>query len=206
MPSHVAAASRMPGAMPQLGLKAKRSFQLAVLGLAGLLGLLASPLTFAASLQPPAFAGRSLAEGTGRAELVARSAIWEPDGEDSFFTRRKRTKFGAIPAWHKKSSPTAATMNAPVVFFFPHEDKRDPTKVGWVDPKMYARSEPSKAERKKYKRDTKRSWRRMSNRLQNEWRLRTFPRDESGKVIPGVFYKKGAKDYLYHFRWNRRPK
>lgn len=144
----------------------------------------------AATVGPIAFfSGRQLCR-------VQRRAFDESDGPDNFFYRNPRAPKKVVPAWNGHTSPTKVKMSEPVVFFFPTEDKQDPANNGFVNPRMYKRRTLCKRLRVRRFRDRKRAWRQLSRRLKDEWRFRRFPRDESGKVIPGVFQRRTNPAYI----------
>lgn len=112
------------------------------------------------------------------------------DGPDSFFARKKTWRRNVVPAWHRYISPSKVDVNEKAVFFFPAVDRKNSENEGWVNPKMYKRAMLPKKMLRRARRDRKRAWRKLSNRLQDEYRYRRFPRDESGRVIQGTFGNK----------------
>lgn len=99
------------------------------------------------------------------------------------------------PGWNGYDSPSKQSLNEPAVYFFPRTGgkynfhQQNPDEEGWVVPKLFKRQQPTKRERKQHRKKTKREWRRMSNRMQDEQRFRRYPRDDSGKVMMGQFRK-----------------
>eukprot|EP00434_Breviolum_minutum_P003669 symbB.v1.2.003226.t1/scaffold181.1/size282934/7 len=137
---------------------------------------------------------RSKRPSRARVEMKAHNnAFEEEDGPDQFF-RRQQPK--VRPGWNRYTSPSTVRMSNSVTFFFPNKDYRDTEYQGYVNPKLYKRIMPDKKMVARARRTTKRAWRKLSNRLQNEWRFRRYPRDESGKVNPGVFNSRRRPTYL----------
>lgn len=118
------------------------------------------------------------------------SKFEDEDGPDHFF-RRQQPK--VRPGWNRYTSPSPVRMSNSVTFFFPNKDYRDTENQGFVNPKLYKRIMPDKKMIASARRTKKRAWRKLSNRLQNEWRFRRYPRNESGKVTGGVFNSRRTK-------------
>jgi len=121
----------------------------------------------------------------------------QEDGPDRFFDGRKRTwNRKVVPAWNRYTSPTGIgahgdrTGYEKAVFFFPAVDRKTPENNGWINPRMYKRRGLTKKMLRRARRDRKRAWRKLSNRLQDEYRFKRFPRDESGRVIQGTWGNK----------------
>lgn len=128
------------------------------------------------------------AHALGRPSCVGLRAFDEPDGVDSFFVRKNYAGRRHVePAWNNQTSWTKKKHGLTAVYFFPQNHKQKPEETGWVNPKMYKRSRLPRQLHNITRRDKKRYWRKMSNRLQDEWRFRRYARDEAGKVVPGLF-------------------
>lgn len=128
--------------------------------------------------------------------IVLLRAFDEPDGPDSFFSRKKTWRRKVEPAWNQHTSPTKVEAGQDVVFFFPQHNKKNHEDNGWVNPKMWKRRRLTKKMLARARRTRKRAWRSLSKRLKDEWRFRRFPRDESGKVVPGQFRKRSDPAYV----------
>jgi len=128
---------------------------------------------------------------------VQLRAYDEPDGPDSFFERKKTYQRAVVPAWNQHTSYSKVRMNEDFVFFFPQKNnKQDPSQNGWINPKMYKKRRLSRRLLARARRTRKRAWRQLSKKLQDEWRFRRFPRDESGKVVTGQFRKRSDPGYV----------
>mmetsp|Transcript_5920 Transcript_5920/g.10718 ORF Transcript_5920/g.10718 Transcript_5920/m.10718 type:complete len:206 (+) Transcript_5920:48-665(+) len=141
---------------------------------------------------------RCLRQRTARKQRVQMRVYGyeEEDGPDDFFRRPPSWEPKVQPAWNKFRSPSKQRLNNSVTFFFPNRDYRETDHQNFINPKMYKRTRLSKKLRMRERRTEKRAWRKLSNRLKNEWRFRRFPRDESGKVATGVFNSKRRPTYL----------
>eukprot|EP00930_Biecheleria_cincta_P022568 TRINITY_DN16474_c0_g1_i1.p1 TRINITY_DN16474_c0_g1~~TRINITY_DN16474_c0_g1_i1.p1 ORF type:complete len:276 (-),score=50.56 TRINITY_DN16474_c0_g1_i1:38-808(-) len=135
--------------------------------------------------------------GAGRSQIVQRRVYDDDNGDqpDAFFEKPPGWRPKVEPAWKGTTSPSKVRMGNPVTFFFPTKDRKDSEHDGMVNPKMYKKIEPSKKAKHRKRRLEKRAWRKMSNRLQSEWRFKRYPRDESGKVTPGEFGGKRGKHF-----------
>mmetsp|Transcript_15160 Transcript_15160/g.33320 ORF Transcript_15160/g.33320 Transcript_15160/m.33320 type:complete len:243 (+) Transcript_15160:43-771(+) len=150
-------------------------------------GLAGSP----ASLGRASCSPCGLPRAVGRVQLRAFNEFGEDeedeDGPDLFLSRQRNFKPKVVPAWNRFTSPSQKTMDQPAVFFFPQFKGVKSEENGWINPKMYKKARLPKKLAMRQRRDKKRAWRGLSNRLQDEWRFRRFPRDESGRVVPGLF-------------------
>ncbi|CAJ1400346.1 unnamed protein product [Effrenium voratum] len=122
----------------------------------------------------------------------------EEDGPDHFFRLPNGWKPKVRPAWNRHTSPSKVSMGNSVTFFFPNKAKahQDTEYQGYCNPKMYKRVMPDRKLANRARRTQKRAWRKLSNKLKNEWRFRRYPRDESGKVSHGVFNSRSRPTYL----------
>eukprot|EP00929_Paragymnodinium_shiwhaense_P004060 TRINITY_DN104791_c0_g1_i1.p1 TRINITY_DN104791_c0_g1~~TRINITY_DN104791_c0_g1_i1.p1 ORF type:complete len:265 (+),score=46.05 TRINITY_DN104791_c0_g1_i1:57-797(+) len=111
----------------------------------------------------------------------------EEEEEDDFFERKKPRERKVEPAWNKYTSPSKVEVSHDCVFFFPNPGKNDPMTEGWINPKMYKKKHLSLKMLHRQRRNKKRAWRKLSKRLKDEWRLRRYPRDESGNIAAGTF-------------------
>jgi len=132
-----------------------------------------------------------------RSQCVTRSVYDDDDGDqpDAFFEKRPGWRPKVEPAWKAATSPSRVSMGNSVTFFFPTKDRKDTEHDGMVNPKMYKKIRPSQKASHRARRLEKRAFRKMSNRLQAEWRFKRYPRDESGKVVPGVFGGASRRQY-----------
>mmetsp|Transcript_100916 Transcript_100916/g.240500 ORF Transcript_100916/g.240500 Transcript_100916/m.240500 type:complete len:207 (+) Transcript_100916:40-660(+) len=146
-----------------------------------------------------AVASRAAAPGRAARRQRIQMQVYmyeDEDGPDDFFNRPPAWEPKVKPAWNTHRSPSKQRLNNSVTFFFPNRDYRETEHQNFINPKMYKRVRPDKKLRMRQRRTEKRAWRKLSNRLKNEWRFRRYPRDESGKVTAGVFNGKRRKTYL----------
>lgn len=141
------------------------------------------------------FSSRSIHED----ENAESERLENEDGPDRFFAPRlnKDRRRRLVPAWsYDAGSPTKRGFGQDIVYFFPRVDQADPEQDGFVKFKMYKKKELTKREKKKEVQMKARSWRTLTNKLQNEWRYKRIPRDDSGNIIPGKWNGKNSKSYI----------
>lgn len=120
----------------------------------------------------------------------------DEDVADLFFRKlpNVRRDRPIVPGW-RATSPTKLNFNEDVVYFFPRYNSRDPDKNGLLKPNLYKNKNRTKREKKKYILGRKHSWANTSKKLQQEWRYRRVPRDDSGNIIRGKWGAKNAAPY-----------
>lgn len=120
----------------------------------------------------------------------------DEDVPDTFFRRLPNDKRNRplVPGW-RKTSPTPCNFNEDVVYFFPRYNSMDPDMNGLLKPKLFKLKDQTKREKKRAILNRKNSWSCTTKRLQQEWRYRRIPRDDSGNIIRGKWGAKNSVPY-----------